>query len=244
MKKMVSFRAMPVAMLITVTSVTAACGNGGGEVTAAPQNETARPGATAGLDTHHPENAAFFERFRMPNALLVGPPENLAAGADAATAVIVAEVADVRRTRVVGPPEARVPMTGVVLRPVETLHGKLRPELKDVVVEFPGEATVDSPDSIAALRASLPQGKAVWFLRWQGTPPPTSKPGAGPIPQESRKFYGVVSLDGGMFVQGPENVVSPIAADSGETAGPPTMRKAGERFDKLSELAKRVRALD
>ncbi|TDC62996.1 hypothetical protein E1200_23790 [Actinomadura sp. GC306] len=228
-------------MLITVASMTAACGNGDG---AAPQNESTRPNTAAGLDTHHPGNVAFFKQFRMPNALLVKPPENLAAGADTATAVIVAEVADVRRTRVVGPPEARVPMTGIVLRPVETLHGKLRPELKDVIVEFTGEATVDSPESIAEMRASLPQGKAVWFLRWQGTPPPTSKPGARPIPRESKKFYGVVSLDGGMFVQGAENVVSPIAAESGETAGPPTMRKAGERFDKLSELAKKVRTLD
>ncbi|MFC6884235.1 MULTISPECIES: hypothetical protein [Actinomadura] len=242
---MPSHRAMPVTLLLAAASVATGCG--GDQVTATPHRTAMARGAAvadAELDAYRSENVRFFNRFRMPGALLVKPPRDLAAGARKATAVIVAEVADVRRTRVVGPSEARVPMTGVVLRPVETLHGRLRPELNEVVVEFLGEATVDSPNPVAALRASLPRGKSVWFLRWQGTPPNVSKPGARPIPAESKAFYDVISLEGGMFTQGARTVVSPIAAESGDPAGPPTMRKDGERLRKLSELAKKVRALD
>lgn len=231
---------VPSAALAAFASVTTACGG------AATSETVAAQVAADELDVHRPGDISFFKRLQMPGALLARPPQDLMAGTKAATAVIIAEVTDVRPTRVVGPPGSDLPLIGVVLRPLETLHGRLQPELKDVIVEYPAPPAVDSPDPASALRASMPQGKSVWFLRWNGAPQPgvKPKPGARPIPQEAKAFYSTVSLDGGMFTQGSRSVVCPTAEESGHQEGVPTMRTHGERIKKLSELAQKIREVN
>ncbi|TDC91399.1 hypothetical protein [Actinomadura sp. 7K507] len=76
-----------------------------------------------------------------------------------------------------------------------------------------------------------------------GAPSRDSKPGARPVPEESKAYYNIVHLYGGIFVQGAETVVSPATPGSSAPPGP-TMRKAGERLKKLSELAEKIRALN
>ncbi|MFI0353503.1 hypothetical protein [Actinomadura sp. 9N407] len=88
------------------------------------------------LDLYRPGDIAVYNKFRMPGALLSRPPKDLADGVQKSTAVVVAEVTGVRQTRVVGPPEGRLPMAAVVLRTIEVLEGEVRPELKEVVVEL------------------------------------------------------------------------------------------------------------
>lgn len=109
---------------------------------AADEPETAAPESrvpsAAELDNYRPGDLAFFNELKLHGALTFAPPADLAVAARQSTAVVVADVVDVRHTRtIVGDtPSDQVPKIGVVLRPVEVLHGKLRPELAEVVVEF------------------------------------------------------------------------------------------------------------
>jgi hypothetical protein len=117
---------------------------------------------------------AFYESLRLEGALLAPPPADVPAATEASTAVVVAQIKDVATERVIGDLQT----TGIHLRVVEVLSGELRPELGGkVIVEHPlGDPKV-AEQQVNALRATLPKGEAVWFLRWQGDKAPVTKPG-------------------------------------------------------------------
>jgi len=140
-----------------------------------PPTATASPAAPGAIDWYDPRDLEFYRQFRWDAVSLARPPEDLSAAVEQSTAVVLAQIVDVRATRRVGDPA--IAMSAFVLRPVEVITGRLRPELAGVVeVEFFGLPA--DPAGLAEMRTSLPKGLALWFLRWLGEPAATVKPGA------------------------------------------------------------------
>jgi hypothetical protein len=195
------------------------------------------------LDTYRGGDLAFFERFKLENALTLPPPASVSVAAEQSTAVVLAEVADVENGQtIVGDGTHDVmAKVGVVLRNVEVLDGALQPELKGrVVVEL---MLPDGADKVGieSLKTELPSGKSVWFLHWLGSPPAVAKlkPGAVARPAHEQQLYGLISMQG-VFVQGSDRVVSAVAEEHGPSAD---MATDGAQFKKLSELVTKVREL-
>jgi hypothetical protein len=211
---------------------------------AAPGGPAAAEKSAGDLDVYHQTDLAFFDRFKLENALTLPPPGSISVAANQSTAVIVAEVAGVEVTRVVIGETARDQFSkvGVVLRPVEVLSGALRPELNGRVVVELLISDGDTAAAVESLKSSLPTGRSVWFLHWLGGPPPgaTVKAGAPASSALDKQLYGLVSMQG-VFAQGADRVVSAVAE---EERGPtPDMAADGMRFTKLSELVAHIRAL-
>lgn len=200
------------------------------------------------IDRYAPETAAFFARLApRGGASEVERYASLRDAFDGAGLVVVAEVTGVRATRSVpaAGPDA-VPYVGVVLRPVEVLHGAPRDPAADLVVEFAGDEE--------SVRAALPAGYGVFLLRNKADLPPgvMPKPGA-PSRADDAAYYRLVSSQG-LFVQGATHVVNPVreraTPEAGaplvdpELAGPrdPVAREA-EAFPTLSALVAYLRAL-
>jgi hypothetical protein len=196
------------------------------------------PAAASDLDRYRPADLAFFAALHPDGLALAAPPASLKAATADATAVVAAKVTGVRPTRAV----ADVRLVGVVLDVGEVLAGALRPETREVVVEFlVGSATMVDED-IAALRRSLPSGAAIWFLRWQGEQPKTTKPGGARSAIGDPSLYGLVHLEA-VFAQGPRGALSATAepVDAGESAV--GMRAEAERFGTLTQLAAHIRGI-
>lgn len=179
------------------------------------------------LDVYRPDDVAFFEQIEVggPAAEEAERYESLSAGRAAADAVVVAEVVDVQRTRViVGEVDTdRVPMFGVVVRPVELVAGKLPNAYADeLTVEF---MAGDRPDQeVERLRADLPEGRSVWFLRLEND-----------NPEAAEQYYRLISSQG-FFVQGEENVVDAVSG-----VEPRGMAEEGESYGDLSSLVRLLR---
>jgi hypothetical protein len=86
----------------------------------------------------------------------------------------------------------------------------------DVRVEVLSLGSQTMVEQAAQLRAGLPRGLSVWFLRWQGAVPRSTKPNApppGPLPTDPH-LYGLTHPYA-VFVQGKDGVLAPISeADS------------------------------
>jgi len=216
----------------------AACG-GAGRPQAAPAGD---------LDTHHPGDVDFFSRLAPRNALLAPSPQGLREGVEQSHVVLVGEVVDVRPTRTVGEPGAQASYMGIVVKPTEILRGKPAAETPEVIVEFMASPTADDTDPVATARKSLPQGKALWFLHWKGELPKWAKPkpGAPPISQESKQYYSLVHLRGGLALQGEDGVVAPTAEDepSGAESGPSNLKSEINTYRKMSELVAAIREIE
>lgn len=201
-------------------------------------------GSVANLDQHRPADLAFYRSFRQEGAISVKHFDTLEAGAKAATAVIVAEVTDVRHTRTLRGERAddTVQMIGVVLRPVEILAGELPTEHRArLTVEFLA-TSAEEADSISELRAGLPVGQAVWFLHRKGDSLAAPKPGAPPLPPGERQFYRTISPQG-MFVQGEGHVECPLVEQTSDGLRPNDMTTQGETYATLSQLVVKVRGV-
>lgn len=75
-----------------------------------------------------------------------------------------------------------------------------------VEVEFYGLPT--DPAGLAAMRASLPEGLAVWFLRWQGEPAPSRKPGVPSVDPVADLTRYITVHPTIVFAAGPDGVNS------------------------------------
>ena len=218
----------------------AACG-GAGQPQAAPADD---------LDAYHPGDVDFFSRLAPRNALLAPSPQGLRKGVEQSRVVLVGEVVDVRPTRTVGEPGAQASYMGIVVKPTEILHGKPAAEAPEVVVEFLASPTADDTDPVATAKESLPEGKALWFLHWKGELPKwaTPKPGAQPISEESKRYYSLVHLRGGLALQGEDGVVAPTAEDEHEPSeagsGPPNLKSEIRAYKKMSELVAAIRRIE
>jgi hypothetical protein len=203
-----------------------------------PTAASSLPVARSTIDRYDPRDLTFYRQFRWGDAIeLARPPKDLRAAVQKSTAVVLAQIVDVRGTRNVGEPP--IEMSAFVLRPVDVISGRLRPELAGVVeVEFYGLPT--DPAGLAAMRASLPEGLAVWFLRWQGEPAPNPKPGAPPASAAADLTRYTTVHPAMVFTAGSDGVNSAFFLNQPSyTAGD----APGEalRFARLSELVADLR---
>lgn len=210
-------------------------------------------------DTYRAGDIAFFGGERSGGGAVseVEHYDSIESAAKAASAVIVAEVIDVRHTRTVYGEERswdRFHMVGLVLRPVEVLRGDVPDEFaQELTVEFmhtvgpPG--TSDPGDVVQRQKASLPEGRSVWFLRSKAEEGERlkaylAKQGKDLTKQElammeAEKPYYRLTSSHGLFVQGEHHVVNPVAFDDEATAN--TMLSDVESYRKLSELIAAIR---
>ena len=233
-----------ISLALFATSLTG-CGQGVAN-TAAPTRAPAVSGQASAFSSYAPASARdlrFYSPLRPGGAAvdLVRQPASLAAAYDEATATILAQVADVRPGRTIKDLQFIV----VELQTTEVLQGALRPELRGkVLVEFPVAFLPDSTaPMVKQMLADIPKGQAVWLLRWEGEPPPTSKPGAGKDPTVDPANYHTVHPNAGVFVQGPNRVISATAQPS-EDGTPNTATDAqaeAEKFASLADLAAHAR---
>jgi hypothetical protein len=203
-----------------------------------PTAASSPPVAPSAIDWYDPRDLEFYRQFRWGDAIeLARPPKDFRTAVELSTAVVLAHIVDVRYTRRIGEPP--IEMSAFVLRPVEVISGRLRPELGGVVeVEFFGLPT--DPAGLAAMRARLPMGPAVWFLRWQGEPAPSRKPGA-PLVDPAAELTRYSTVHPTMvFVPGPDGVNSAFFLNQPSYTGRGAPREA-LRFSRLSELVADLR---
>jgi len=175
------------------------------------------------LDAYDPANQTFFAALRPGGQAgsVLRPPGTLRALRDRSTVVVVASVIDVQSGG--SGPGASTPLVIVTLKPNVVLHGALVAAGQPIKVPFLGGG--DSP--VQALRSHLPTGQSLWFLRWQGSPPLVSKPGAPsavPAPPDEYALTHAYAV----LTQGPEHVDTPLveadAPDDGFVAEVRRMR--------------------
>lgn len=204
--------------------------------------------ATA-LNTYSPDDVAFWKPFGAGGGAASEAERyaTLNGAASSATAVVVAEVVEVVKTRVVvgEVPSDRLHTIGITIRPLEVLAGALPEGDRDeLTVEFLS-GSVDPSDRIAELNSNLPDGQAVWFLRSKAEEIAKhraylEKRGREPSRRElemfeaEKPFYRVVSSQG-LLLQGEHHVIGPIVwSDAG-------MVEQATQYAKLSELVKALR---
>ncbi|GAB3672359.1 hypothetical protein GCM10027589_41810 [Actinocorallia lasiicapitis] len=194
------------------------------------------------------DGAGFFAKFRLEGARWHRAPAGLPDATKKARLVALAEVADVRSTRTIGEGNNAQPMIGIVLKNVEIIKGRPAPGLKEIVVELPGSPIVGSPEVVTALKSSLPQGRALWFLNWMGELPKGTKPKPGaPAPrEEDKRFYCVIHPSGGLTVEGPDGLVTPLAEqdEADNKTQRQDLRHDISRYQNLKDLVAAVREAD
>ncbi len=181
---------------------------GGEQPPAAPSVVTASGGQATPrapqLDAYDPADEAFFAALRPggQGASVLRPPATLRALRDRSTVVVVASVIDVQSGGSAGGP---TPLVMVTLKPNDVLHGGLVVPGQPIKVPFIG--TGDA--AVQTLRSQLPAGQSLWFLRWRGSPPLVSKPGAPsavPAPTDEYALTHAYAV----LAQGPEHVDTPL----------------------------------
>lgn len=197
-------------------------------------------------------DVAFFTRLQFGgDTREVEHYKTIESGARAASAVVVAEIVDAKHTRTITGEEPwdQLHMIGIVIRPVEVLRGNLPPEFsQQLIVEF--MTSVDPKESVADLRATLPEGKSVWFLRSKAeevkrAEQATAQSGKELSPGDrarfevEKAFYRLTSSHG-LFIQGPQHVINPVAHPHDTNEG--TMLSQGERFAQIGELVAAIRS--
>jgi hypothetical protein len=209
---------------------------GGGVAWAGTPDEPAPAAPIVKIDPK-PADLRFYEPLRPSvAAALTRPPGTPAEALGDSTATVLATVAGVEAGRSVGEQQ----YLDVELNVTRVLRGALRPELSTVRVEFPA---VFAPEPIAPLIAKLravrPADPAVWLLRWEGAPPPTTKPGARrPDPTADLTRYRIIHSTCGVFVQGAAGVVAATARGGDPVIG---AQKEVQRLPDLEALIAEVR---
>lgn len=203
-------------------------------VAGSPTQVRAMNPAPLDLDTYLSTDDSFYSFLRLPGAVMVRPPATLEAGAKSATAVVLATVEDVRKTRDIpadGQYDAAIKV-GVVLKITEVLKGKLVPTAPNPVVEF---VMTDESD-LELWRSTLPKGQAVWFLEWLGEN--RLEPGKS-TSEVDKRLYGLISMQG-VLTQGKTSVVS-ILEESADSPPTGTMAQDALRYTTLSEATSAVK---
>jgi hypothetical protein len=106
---------------------------------------------------------------------------------------------------------------------------------QELIIEFMGGADP----------TKYPRGKAIWFLHRKGTATRHLK-SPPPVDPAERDLYRVLSSQG-LFIQGEDGVVAPLAekhepTEAQATAGTPADAAVdGEQSQKLSDLAARIK---
>lgn len=181
------------------------------------------------LNSFDRSSVSFFEPVRYgASALEAEHYKTLTGATRAASAVVIAEVTDVWKGSVsIGETSKdKVRRIAIDIHPVATIKGSLTDDHQEkVTVERLAGGDVEQ--SIEHMRATLPDGLSVWFLRnladytrrMKGRPP-TAEEKRGPT-------YRLVSSQG-LFVQGKDRVIDPAGPRARWNGGPgPVVRKAG-----------------
>jgi hypothetical protein len=204
----------------------------------------------ATLDTFHRSDVEFFTRMRMPGALDVIPP-SLTEAIKMSSVVLVGEIVDVRTTEpVTGEvPTDKVYGVGFVVRPLEIVQGSLPLRFRDELTLDLMFGATDPTGSLDKIRAALPKGPTVFFLRsgedavnnlidyWEKKGKPV-RGGTARLDRD-RQYYGLVS-HAGILVQGPDRVLTP-AWEPELIEG---MVEEARSYEKLSDLVAYLRTLD
>lgn len=236
--------------VVVAIMLLSSCGGGTGTeaVEALPAAATVSPGPT-GTDSYDPKAVKFLEHFNPGTDLGYAPtePASIREAMRWSTVVLLAEISDVTVGATSGPTEKfegrsfSQTAINIRLKPIEILHGRLQKSLADVNVAMCcAYPTKEDPTGIGELKASLPSGQSVWFLRWTAArPDPTEPKAPAPLPQEFLT-YSIVDL-GSVFVQGFDQVVAPMYSPLPERAGKSSAGKEGAQYRKLSEVVGKAR---
>lgn len=205
----------------------------------------------ARLDTYDSGDVAFFRHFQIGTGASEGYwYKTVAAAAKAADVVIVAEVTGMRKTESLTEEGGHVfYMDGLDLRPVEVLHGTLPDQNKDkLTVDF-AVGSVDPSREIAEMNTALPEGQSVWFLHsksnsYEIEKKDMAKQGKKMSEKQAQmfidhsKYHRVVSSQG-LYVQGSDHVVDPMAAE-----GIPGAVPEARSYSRMSQFVEYVRSLN
>jgi hypothetical protein len=167
----------------------------------------------AELDAHDPADARFFGALQLEGASIVRPP-SLAVLEGRSTVAVLATVVDVRPSRVLH----GTGVLAVVLRPQQVISGRLQ-AAGDIRVETLSLGPRSPGSQAAGLRAALPRGTFLWFLRWQGAPLPATKPGAPAIQGSSDPHLYALSHPYAVVGQGSRGVVALLAEKDSPAVG-------------------------
>jgi hypothetical protein len=231
-------KTVAVVALALCATFLSACGQNEAN-TAAPTKAPTVSAQASAVSSNAPASArdfSFYSPLRPGGAAveLARQPASLAAAYDEATATILAQVTDVRPGRTIKDLQFIV----VELQTTEVLQGALRPELGGkVLVQFPAAfLPASTAPMVKQMLADIPKGQAVWLLRWEGEPPRAIKPGAGKDEAVDPTMYVTVHPNAGVFVQGPNRVIS-ATTQSSEGGTPNTATGAQAEAEKLASLA-------
>ncbi|MGH3486744.1 MAG: hypothetical protein ACRDP8_02320 [Actinopolymorphaceae bacterium] len=202
-------------------------------------SDAASPADPARLDMFDRNNVSFFEPAGYGESAL--EPEHYETVKDAAqhaSAVVIAEVADVRQgeTTIGETPNDIVSRVAIDIRIVEVIKGELEDDSPDTLT-LQRLASGDSvEESIAYMKAHLPEGMSVWFLRNHSDYYEQMK--GEPLQTTPEHAYRLLSSQG-LFVQGQNSVANPlVGADQGMAD------QARGNYTKLSDLVDFVRSVD
>jgi hypothetical protein len=223
--------------LAGISTLAACAGDESASSDRRPAATAARPGDATGLDVYRAADSQFYLRLVPEGAVLTRPPANLNEAVKEASAVVVAEIADIKLTRIV----ADTQMVGLVLRSPEVLQGSLKHGTGDVVIEFLFGRPDEASQALSGMKSSLPAGKAVWFLRWQGEPPKVQKTDRPKSTVGNPDLYNVLHLHA-VFLQGQNGVVSAFR-EPDEPAPTEGVAASVSKHAKLSDLVRDVREI-
>jgi hypothetical protein len=211
-------KTVAVVALALCATFLSACGQNEAN-TAAPTKAPTVSAQASAVSSNAPASArdfSFYSPLRPGGAAveLARQPASLAAAYDEATATILAQVTDVRPGRTIKDLQFIV----VELQTTEVLQGALRPELGGkVLVQFPA--------------AFLPASTAPMVKQMLA-----DIPGAGKDEAVDPTMYVTVHPNAGVFVQGPNRVIS-ATTQSSEGGTPNTATGAQAEAEKLASLA-------
>jgi hypothetical protein len=153
-----------------------------------------------------------------------------------ASAVVIAEVTDVRpgSTAVGETADDVVNRIAIDIRPVEVIKGKLADDSPDTLtLERPASGDVE--EAVTYMKAHLPEGLSVWFLRNRTDYSEQMK--GEPLKTSLARAYRLVSSQG-LYVQGASGVANPlVGTDHG-------MADQARNYTKLSALVDDIRSVD
>jgi hypothetical protein len=191
----------------------------------------------ARLDAYHGPDISFFKQVGYgESALETEHYDTVREATQHASVVIIAEVIDVRpgsTTQEI--PDDMVRRIAIDIHPVEVIKGELEDNTPSTVtLELMVGSSVD--ESIAYLKAHLPEGLSVWFLRHRSAYSEQMKGKA--LETSPERAFRLISSQG-LFVQGRKAVTNPLVATHHGMAD-----QAEDAYPTMSQLVDDIPSVD
>ena len=191
-------------------------------------------------DTPRIELATFLAKFSPgEEGYLLQPPESLRKAVKQSTVVLVAEIEDIlpaytkAEDAAAGHTFPGLNYAYLRLKPTSILAGQLQPGLSTVDVAL----CCPDADKLASLKAALPSGQAIYFLRFAATAV-AEESGHAPTVEDLHSY--TLTHFATVFVQDSDHVRAPMLPDLPERSNAKT---EGQGFKKLSDVAQRSREM-